>query len=72
MNKKPIIKMLNIITERNPNLRDTFQYTYIMRIMEKDARTIAYAEKMYVRDNLRSLCEVAGLSYERLLMRVCK
>ena len=72
MNKTAINKMLNIITERKPSLRETFQYTYIMRIMEKDASTIAYAEKMYVRENLRSLCAVAGLSYERLLMRVCR
>ena len=72
MNKTAINKMLNIITERKPCLRESYQYDYIMRMMDKPKGTLAYAEKMYVRENLRSLCAVTGLSYERLLMRVCR
>ena len=71
MNKKPIIKMLNIIAERNPNLRESYQYDYIMRMMDKPKGTLAYAEKLYIKENLRSLCAVAGLSYERLIFKVC-
>ena len=72
MNKTAINKMLNIITERKPNLRETHQYNYIMRMMDKPKGTLAYAEKLYVKENLRYLCAVAGLSYERLIMKVCK
>ena len=72
MNKTAINKMLTIITERKPSLRETHQYNYIMRMMDKPKGTLAYAEKLYVKENLRSLCAVAGLSYERLIMKVCK
>ena len=72
MNKTAINKMLDIITERKPSLRETDQYNYIMRMMDKPKGTLAYAEKLYVKENLRSLCAVAGLSYERLIMKVCK
>ena len=33
MNKTAINKMLNIITERKPSLRESYQYDYIMRMM---------------------------------------
>lgn len=72
MNKTAINKMLNIITERKPSLRETDQYDYIVRMMDKPKGTLAYAEKLYIKENLRSLCVVAGLSYERLIMKVCK
>ena len=72
MNKTAINKMLDIITERKPSLRESFQYDYIKRMMDKPKGTLAYAEKLYVKENLRSLCVVAGLSYERLIMKVCK
>ena len=72
MNKTAINKMLAIITERKPSLRESYQYNYIMRMMDKSKGTLAYAEKLYVKENLRSLCAVAGLSYERLIMKVCK
>lgn len=72
MNKTAINKMLNIITECKPSLRKSFQYDYIKRMTSKPKGTLAYAEKLYVKENLRSLCAVAGLSYERLIMKVCK
>ena len=72
MNKTAINKMLNIITERKPCLRESLQYDYIKRMMDKPKGTLAYAEKLHVKENLRSLCVVAGLSYERLIMKVCK
>ena len=72
MNKRPINKMLAIITERKPSLRESHQYNYIVRMMDKPKGTLAYAEKLYIKENLRSLCAVAGLSYERLIMKVCK
>lgn len=72
MNKTAINKMLDIITERKPSLRESFQYNCIVRMMDKPKGTLTYAEKLYVKENLRSLCAVAGLSYERLIMKVCK
>lgn len=72
MNKRPINKMLNIIKERKPEVQASHQYKYIMQVLAKSNDAITYAEKMMVRDNLRVLCTVCGLSYERLLMRVCK
>jgi hypothetical protein len=72
MNKRPINKMLTIITERKPSVQASHQYKYIMMVLDKDSKDITYTEKLMVRDNLRSLCVVAGLSYERLIMKVCK
>jgi hypothetical protein len=72
MNKRPINKMLATIVERKPEVQASHQYKYIMLVLSKDNEDISYAEKLMVRDNLRVLCTVAGLSYERLLMRVCK
>lgn len=72
MNKRPINKMLALVVERKPTVQASHQYKYIMMVLNKDNKDITYAEKMMVRDNLRVLCEVAGVSYERLLMRVCQ
>ena len=72
MNKRPINKILATVVERKPEAQASHQYKYIMLVLSKDNKDIAYAEKMMVRDNLRILCTVAGLSYERLLMRVCQ
>lgn len=72
MNKRPINKMLATIVERKPDVQASHQYKYIMMVLDKDNKDITYTEKLMVRDNLRVLCKVAGLSYDRLLMRVCK
>lgn len=72
MNKRPINKMLAIVVERKPEVQASHQYKYIMLVLSKDNENISYAEKLMVRDNLRVLCTVAGLSYDRLLMRVCQ
>ena len=72
MNKRPINKMLATVVERKPEVQASHQYKYIMLVLSKDNENISYAEKLMVRDNLRVLCTVAGLSYDRLLMRVCK
>ena len=72
MNKKPINKMLATVVERKPEVQASHQYKYIMLVLSKDNKDIGYAEKLMVRDNLRVLCTVAGLSYDRLLMRVCQ
>ena len=72
MNKRPINKMLSTVRELKPEVQASHQYKYIMLVLNKDNKDITYEEKMMVRDNLRVLCTVVGLSYERLLMRVCK
>lgn len=72
MNKRPINKMLATVVERKPEVQASHQYKYIILVLSKDNEDISYAEKLMVRDNLRVLCTVAGLSYERLLMRVCQ
>ena len=72
MNKRPINKMLSTVRELKPEVQASHQYKYIVMVLNKDNEDITYAEKLMVRDNLRVLCTVAGLSYERLLMRVCK
>ena len=72
MNKRPINKMLATVVECKPEVQASHQYKYIMLVLNKDNEDISYTEKLMVRDNLRVLCTVAGLSYERLLMRVCK
>ena len=72
MNKRPINKTLAAIVERKSELTHSTHYTSIMNILAKSNKDITYAEKMEVRDNLRVLCVVCGLSYERLMMRVCK
>lgn len=72
MNKRPINKMLSTVRELNPEVQASHQYKYIVLVLNKDNKDITYEEKMMVRDNLRVLCTVAGLSYERLLMRVCE
>ena len=64
--------MLAIVIERKPSIQASHQYKYIMLVLNKDNESITYAEKLMVRDNLRVLCTVAGLSYERLLMKVCQ
>ena len=64
--------MLATVVERKPEVQASHQYKYIMLVLSKDNEDISYAEKLMVRDNLRVLCTVAGLSYDRLLMRVCK
>ena len=70
MNKKPINKMLAAVVERKPDTQASHQYKYIMMVLNKDNKDITYTERLMVRDNLRVLCKVAGLSYDRLLMRV--
>lgn len=72
MNKRPINKILSTVRELMPEVQVSHQYKYIMLVLNKDNKDITYEEKMMVRDNLRVLCTVAGLSYERLLMRVCE
>ena len=72
MNKRPINKMLATVVERKPEVQASHQYKYIMLVLSKDNEDISYAEKLMARDNLRVLCAVAGLSYDRLLMRVCQ
>ena len=72
MNKRPINKMLSTVRELKPEVQASHQYKYIVLVLNKDNKDITYEEKMMVRDNLRVLCTVAGLSYERLLMRVCQ
>jgi hypothetical protein len=64
--------MLATVVERKPEVQASHQYKYIMLVLDKDNEDISYAEKLMVRDNLRVLCTVAGLSYDRLLMRVCQ
>ena len=72
MNKRPINKMLATVVECKPEVQASHQYRYIMMVLNKDNKGIIYTEKMMVRDNLRALCAVAGLSYNRLLMQVCQ
>ena len=72
MNNAPINKMLVIIVERKPDVVDSECYKSIIESMAKGKDNLTYAEKRYVRDNLRALCMYAGLSYERLIMKVCK
>jgi hypothetical protein len=71
MNTTVVKKILRLIAEANPSICQTYYYGYISRMVEKDGKTIAYAEKMYVKEGLRVLCSVSGLSYERLLLKVC-
>lgn len=72
MNKRPIDRMLTIIIEEKSDLTRSHQYSYIMKVLEKDNKDITYAEKLAVREALRVLCAVCGLSYDRLIMRVCR
>ena len=72
MSKRPINKMLATVVERKPDVQASHQYKYIMMVLDKDNKNITYTERLMVRDNLRVLCKVAGLSYDRLLMRVCE
>ena len=72
MNKRPINKMLCTVRELQPEVQASHQYKHIMMVLNKDNEDITYEEKLMVRDNLRVLCKVAGVSYERLLMRVCQ
>lgn len=72
MNKRPINKMLELIVERKPELTQSTHYISIINTLAKSNENISYTEKLEVRDNLRVLCVVSGLSYERLMMRVCK
>lgn len=72
MNKRPINAILDIITERKPSIKETYTYQETMDVLAKRSECITYAEKAMVRDNLRTLCVLAGLSYERLIMKVCR
>ena len=72
MNKRPINKMLAIIIEEKSDLTRSHQYKYIMKVLEKDNKDITYTEKLAVREALHVLCAVCGLSYDRLIMRVCQ
>ena len=72
MNKRPINKMLATVVERKPDVQASHQYKYIMMVLDKDSKDITYTERLMVRENLRVLCKVAGLSYDRLLMRMCQ
>lgn len=72
MNKRPINTILDIIVERKPSIKETCIYQETMSVLSKDNKNITYAEKTMVRDNLRTLCILAGLSYERLILKVCR
>ena len=72
MNKRPINEILTIIIERKPSLAETYTYKETMDVLARRSECITYAEKMLVRDNLRTLRTLAGLSYERLVMTVCR
>lgn len=72
MNKRPINTILDIIVERKPSIKETCTYQETMDVLSKDNKSITYAEKIMVRDNLRALCILAGLSYERLILKVCR
>lgn len=72
MNKRPINKMLAIVVKHKPAVQASHQYKCIEQALTKDNKDITYAEKMMVRNNLCVLCTVAGLSYERLLLKVCR
>lgn len=72
MNKRPINEILAIVVERKPSLVETYTYKETMDVLARRSECITYAEKMQVRDNLRILCILAGLSYERLVMKVCR
>ena len=72
MNKRPINEILTIIIERKPSLTGTCIYKETMDVLARRSECITYAEKMQVRDNLRTLSILAGLSYERLIMKVCR
>lgn len=72
MNKRPINKMLDILVERKPTITETFTYQEIMNVLSKSNENITYAEKMMVKEGLRTLCIICGLSYERLVMKVCR
>ena len=72
MNKRPINTILDIIVERKPSIKETYTYKETMDVLAKRNECITYAEKIMVRDNLRMLCVLTGLSYERLVMKVCR
>lgn len=72
MNKRPINEILAIVVERKPSLVNTYTYKETMDVLARRSECITYAEKIQVRDNLRILCILAGLSYERLVMKVCR
>ena len=72
MNKRPVNEILTIIIERKPSLTETYIYKETMDVLARKTECITYAEQMQVRDNLRTLSILAGLSYERLIMKVCR
>ena len=72
MNKRPIYQILDILVERKPSIKETRTYRETMDVLSHRVETITYAEKMMVRDNLRIMCVLCGLSYERLVMKVCR
>ena len=72
MNKRPISAILDISTVSEPATNEIYTYQETMDVLAKRSECVTYAEKMMVRDNLRMLCVLAGLSYERLIMKVCR
>lgn len=70
MKKRPVNEMLDLITERSPYLVNSTPYQTITAILDKSA--ISYVEKLEVKENLRVLCAVSGLSYDRLIRKVCR
>ena len=72
MNKRPINKILSTVRELKPEVQASHQYEYIIMVLNKDNKDITYEEKLMVRDNLRVLCEVCGLCYERVVLKVCQ
>lgn len=68
MHKRPINDVLALVVERKPEVQVSHQYRYIMQVLAKDNENITNTEKLMVRDNLRALCEMVGLSYARLVM----
>lgn len=70
INKKPINEILNIIIEQKNDLTKSQQYQYISKVLKKESKDITYPEKLAMREALRTLCVVAGLSYDRLILKV--
>lgn len=70
MKKRPIEKMLDIIIEKDESLARSHSYKWVRKTLEKKTEDLTYTDKYALREELRSLCAVCGLSYDRLLFRV--
>lgn len=72
MKKRPINKILSAVVERKPEVQVSHQYRYIQEVLNKENDSITYEEKLRVRENLRVLCDVCGLCYERMVLKACQ